>query len=147
MNSRTTIAVKWSVITEFLAKIVSPIVNIVLARILVPEAFGAVATITMVISFAEIFTDAGFQKYIVQHEFENEEYLDKSTAVAFWSNLVISIIITSTLVIFRSKIALLVGSPGLGDAIGIASLSVIMLAFSSIQTARFKRDLDFKRMP
>ena len=76
-------ATKWSSITEIAAKLISPIVNMVLARLLAPEAFGVVATITMVISFAEIFTDAGFQKYIIQHEFADDEELNKSTNVAF----------------------------------------------------------------
>ena len=44
-------ATKWSSITEIMVKLVSPIVNMVLARLLAPEAFGLVATITMVISF------------------------------------------------------------------------------------------------
>lgn len=146
MTNKTGMAVKWSALTELLSKLVSPIVNIVLARLLVPEAFGAVATITMVISFAEIFTDAGFQKYIVQHEFKCQEDLDNSSAVAFWSNLSISIAITVCIIIFRNDIAVWVGSDNLGDGIAIASLSIIMLAFSSIQMARFKRDLDFKSL-
>lgn len=44
----------------------------ILARILAPEAFGVVATIAMIISFAEMFTDAGFQKYLVQREFKDD---------------------------------------------------------------------------
>ena len=58
-------ATKWSAVTQLFAKLVSPITTMVLARLLTPEAFGIVATLTMVISFAEIFTDAGFQKYVV----------------------------------------------------------------------------------
>ena len=54
-------ATKWSAVTQLFAKLVSPITTMVLARLLTPEAFGIVATLTMVISFAEIFTDAGFQ--------------------------------------------------------------------------------------
>ena len=73
LNEKSGRALAWSSITEIIAKLIVPIVNIILARLLAPEAFGAVATITMVITFAEVFTDAGFQKYIVQHEFEDEE--------------------------------------------------------------------------
>ena len=62
-------ATKWSAITEVVAKLISPITSMVLARLLAPEAFGVVATITMIVTFAEIFTDAGFQKYLIQHEF------------------------------------------------------------------------------
>ena len=146
LNKKSGRAVAWSSVTEIMAKLITPIVNIFLARLLAPEAFGAVATITMVITFAEIFTDAGFQKYIVQHEFEDEDELNKSTNVAFWTNFVFSCLITALIVIFRNPIAKLVGSPDLGNAIAIASLSIVMVAFSSIQMARFKRDLDFKSL-
>ena len=55
----------------------------ILARILVPEEFGVVATVTMIVSFADIFTDAGFQKYVVQHQFKTKEDEDLSINVAF----------------------------------------------------------------
>lgn len=139
-------ATKWSSITEIAAKLVSPIVNMVLARLLAPEAFGIVATITMVISFAEIFTDAGFQKYIIQHEFKDKDELNKSTNVAFWTNLMFSFLICAIIFIFRDPIACLVGSPNLGDSISIASILILIAAFSSIQMARYKRSFDFKTL-
>ena len=139
-------ATKWSSITEIIAKLISPIVNMILARLLVPEAFGAVTTITMVISFAEVFTDAGFQKYLIQHEFGSQDELDKSTNVAFWTNLSFSVFVCMIIFVFRHSIATLVGSPELGNAISIASISIILVAFSSIQMARYKRDFDFKTL-
>ena len=146
LNKKSGKAALWSTITEIIAKLITPIVNIVLARLLAPEAFGAVATITMVITFAEIFTDAGFQKYIVQHEFDSEESLNESTNVAFITNLSVSVLLVAIIVIFRNQIANLVGSPELGSAISVASFVIILVAFSSIQMARFKRDLDFKTL-
>ncbi len=146
IEKQVTQATKWSSITEILAKIVSPLVNMILARLLTPEAFGAVATITMIISFAEIFTDAGFQKYIIQHEFEDDNELNNSTNVAFWTNLCISVLICIMIFIFRKQIAILVGSAGLGDSISISSVLIIIAAFSSIQMARYKRDFDFKTL-
>lgn len=146
MNQKIGHAAKWSSITEIIAKLISPITNMILARLLLPEAFGIVATITMVISFAEIFTDAGFQKYIIQHEFSDEEALDNSTNVAFWTNLAVSVLICIVIFLFRHHIAVLVGSPELGDSISIASVLIIVAAFSSIQTARYRRALDFKTL-
>ena len=90
-------ATKWSSITELAAKIISPITYMILARILAPEAFGVVATIAMIISFAEMFTDAGFQKYLVQREFKDDIEKYKSANVAFWTNLGISILFFCTM--------------------------------------------------
>ena len=146
LAKKTGRALKWSAVTEILAKLVTPVVNIFLARLLLPEAFGAVATVTMIITFAEVFTDAGFQKYIVQHEFENEEDLNNGTNVAFWTNFALSALIVSLIAVFRHQIAELVGSRELGNAIFAASFSIIAVSFSSIQMARFKRDFDFKSL-
>ena len=83
-------ATKWSAITEIFAKLFTPISTMILARLLVPEAFGAIATITIVITFAEIFSDAGFQKYLIQHDFKTEDELNNNTNVAFLTNLFLS---------------------------------------------------------
>ena len=60
MDTKIVAAAKWSVITEVLAKLITPLTNIILAHMLAPTAFGILATIMMVISFAEMLADAGF---------------------------------------------------------------------------------------
>lgn len=146
LQTKVANAAKWSSITEIAAKIVSPITNMVLARILVPEAFGVVAMLTMIISFADMFTDAGFQKYLVQHEFKDEDEKYKNTNVAFWTNLVISLFLWAIIAIFRDSIAILVGNPGLGYVIVIACTQLPLTSFSSIQMALYRRDFDFKTL-
>ena len=64
---------KWTVATEVLGKLITPVTGAILAHILTPEAFGIVAAILVVTSFAEMFADAGFQKYFVQHDFCDEK--------------------------------------------------------------------------
>lgn len=139
-------ATKWSAIAEVLAKLIMPVTTMVLARLLTPDAFGIVATIAMVVEFAEIFTDAGFQKYIIQHEFADARDRDERTNVAFWSNLVLSFVLWGVIALFNEPLARLVGNPGLGYVLVIASVSIPLQAFSSIQLANFKHDLDFKTL-
>ena len=146
LQKKTSNATRWSSITEIAARCVSPITNMVLARLLTPEAFGVVATVTMITSFADLFTDAGFQKYLVQHDFKSRNDLDDSTNVAFWTNLSISVILWMIICSFSSQLAELVGNPGLGNVIVIASLSLPLTSFSSIQMARYKRDFEFKML-
>lgn len=146
LQSKVLSATKWSTITEILAKLISPITNMVLARLLAPEAFGVVATVTMVVSFADMFTDSGFQKYLIQRNFKSEDEKYRYTNVAFWTNLLLSIIFWIIIFIFREPIATLVGSPGLGNVLAIASLQLPLTAFSSIQMALYRRDFDFKTL-
>ena len=123
LKSQISSATKWSALGEILAKLVTPISTIVLARVLTPQAFGVIATITMIISFAEIFMDAGFQRYVIQKEYETERDKYNCANVAFWSNLVIGLLLWVIIFIFRDSLAILVGNPGLGTVLSGAALS------------------------
>jgi O-antigen/teichoic acid export membrane protein len=146
INIKVFQATKWSSITEIIAKLFSPISTMILARLLTPNMFGVIATITMVIAFAELFTDAGFQKYIIQHEFKTKEDLFESTNVAFLTNLFLSIILWISIIVFRDPIADILGNDKLGAAIAISCVCIPLGAVSSIQMALFKRDFDFKTL-
>lgn len=146
INMKIVKATKWSTLTEVIVKMLSPITNMILARILTPEVFGIVASITMITSLAEIFADAGFQSYLVQHEFKNEEELNNSTTVAFWSNFAISCFIYILIFTTRNHIANMLRNPELGFAISIAGLNILLTAFSSIHIARYRRNFDFRTL-
>lgn len=139
-------ATKWSSLTEIAAKLVTPISNMILARLLTPDAFGVVATATMIFSFADMFTDSGFQKYLVQHEFANDQDQEDSTTVAFWTNLGLSLLFWVIIAIFSEQLAVIVGNPGLGNVIVVACMSLPLTSFSSIQMALFRRNFDFKTL-
>ena len=146
LTGKVVAATKWSTITEIAAKLVSPITTMVLARLLTPTDFGVLVTATMVISFSEIFTDAGFQKYLIQHQFKSDKDLYDATTVAFWSNLFMSLLIWVAIIILCEPIAALVGNPGRGQVVAISCVCIPLAAFSSIQMALFKRKFDFKTL-
>lgn len=83
---------------------------------------------------------------IVQHEFKDDEDKFKSTAVAFWANLITSLVIWAGICIFSNPIATLVGCKGNGIVITVSCICIPLAAFSSIQMALFRRDLDFKTL-
>lgn len=146
LDQQVTTATKWSTLSEIVAKLIVPIITMILARLLTPEVFGVVTTLTMITSFAGLFTDAGFHKYIVQHEFKDDSDCIQSSNVAFWSNFVLSLLMWGCIVIFAEPLAAIVGNSGLGNVLVIASLSIPIASFVSIQSALFKRNLDFKTL-
>lgn len=146
IDQKSSNATKWSLLTEIFARLATPIANMILARLLMPEAFGLVATITMVLSFAEIFTDAGFQKYIIQHEFESDKRFNDAVQVAFWSNVGLALIISLLILVFRKQIAYIVGNEELGVPIAVAGLTILFNAISSVHIGVFKREFEFKRL-
>lgn len=143
-SNKIVTATKWSTAAELISKLFLPISSLILARMLAPEEFGIIATITMVLSLSDIIADAGFHKYIIQHQFNNKESLYDCANVAFWTNQGLSLILWIIIVIINEPIAALVGCPGYGVALVIACLNIPLLGFSSIQSGLLKRDLNFK---
>ena len=143
--SQVAVASKWSAITQVMIKIITPLVSVILARILTPGDYGVVAIATMIVSFTEVFTDAGFKKFVIQYEgANNKQELSKIATVAFWSNLVLALF--SYVIIFLSApyLAVSLGNAQATNVIRLLSLGIIVHAFSGIQTALLQRELKFK---
>jgi PST family polysaccharide transporter len=139
-------AAKWSTIAEIVSKLVVPISTVILARLLTPDAFGILVTATMIISFAEIFSDAGFHKYLIQHEFTSDDEKYKAVSVAFICNFLLSLVIWGVICLFSRKISLLVGCPGKEMVVIVSCVCIPISSFFSIQSAIFKRHFDFKTL-
>lgn len=146
MNKQIYNAVKWSGLTEVIAKLITPVTSMVLARLLAPEMFGVVASITMITSLADIFSDAGFQKYLIQKEFKSEEELHRNANVAFWTNLLVSVGLWLLVIVFSKQLTIFMGSAGLETELIVACASLPLTSFSSIQIALYRRDFDFKTL-
>ena len=146
LGQRVVGAAKWSIMTQVVAKLIGPVTTMVLARLLTPEAFGVVASATMVTSLADTISDAGFQKYLIQHDYKDDEKRSLSACVAFWTNLAISLLIVGVIAIFNEQLAVAVGNPGLGIVLIVASLSLPLTSLVSVQTALYQRALDFRTL-
>ena len=146
LNNKIVNATKWSALTEILSKLITPITSMVMARLLTPGAYGVVATFSIIIALADIFADAGFQKYLIQKEFKDDVERHQHTNVAFWSNLTMSLALWGLIAIFCQPLATLVGSPGLGFVLVVSCAGIPLTGFCSIQMALMKRDFDFKTL-
>lgn len=144
LGARAASATRWALASQIAAKLISPLTTMVLARLLTPEAFGVVASVTMVTSFADVFSDAGFQKYLVQHEYRSVDELRRSASVAFWTNLAVSFVLWVLIAVFNEQIATAVGNPGLGMVLVVAGSSILLTALISVQTGLFQRALDYR---
>ncbi|MSA01742.1 oligosaccharide flippase family protein [Lactonifactor sp. BIOML-A3] len=146
LNKKVNTATKWSVITEIVAKLITPITSMILARILAPEAFGILTTVLMVIAFAEVFVDSGFQKYLIQHIFDSEEQEEEYLSVAFWANLGLSLFIWGAIAFFNNQIAEMVGNPNKGYLIVITGVTIPLYGMIGIQNCKLRKKLDFKKL-
>lgn len=140
------VATKWNMLSQLMQKIVSPLTNIILAHILAPEIFGIVASITLVTSFLDIFTEAGFQKYLVYCDAKDDQEFKQTVSVAFWTNFALSMFLFIGLIVLQNPVADLVGVSGKGIAVAVAGVMLPLTSFSSIQAALFQRELQYKKL-
>ena len=83
VRQKATEAVFWSAAQAWGARAIAFLVTLVLARLVLPEAFGLVAYASVFVGFVELFLDQGFSDAIVQFPRLEDEHLD----TAFWFNL------------------------------------------------------------
>lgn len=138
-------ATKWSFLTQLIAKVIPPLTSMILARLLSPEVFGIIATITMVTSFAETFSEAGFQKYIVSAKYGNNDDLQKDEDIAFWTHLFISVLIVIIVTLFSTQLCNVLGNPGIEVGLVVSCVPLIISALTSIQTAAYHRSYSFAK--
>lgn len=139
-------AAKWSVFSEILAKVISPITTITLARLLSQEVFGIVASLTAITSMADLLADAGFNAYIVQHQFESEKEKKATYNICFWTNIIIASTLFLIIILNRDFFSRLVGAEGYGNVLIVASFVIPLVSVSSIEMAIMKKELNFKSL-
>lgn len=133
-------ATRWSMLTEIASKAISPLIFIVLAKILTPEDYGIASIALMIISFSQIFWDAGLEKALIQ----KKGNVEKAANVVFWTNLSLGLLMYIIFFVASGWIALAFKDARIAKVIQVQSVQIIIMSLCSVQTALFKRNLDFK---
>jgi len=134
---------RWAVAGEVVSRLAQPFVLLVLARALTPEDLGVVTAATIVVSFAQIFWEAGLAKALVQTSGERSE-LDGAASTALWTNLILALVIYAVLYVGSSFIAVAFGDPRLTALLQVQGLAIPLLAVGVVPVALFQRELRFR---
>ncbi len=132
--------IKWTAFIEIAARIVSPLLLIILAKLIAPEYFGLVSTATISITFFNIFWDAGLSKALVQ----DQQISTGSANVIFWANLCLSIVVYILLFFFAPAIAGFFNSPGSELVIRVLGVQLIIGSLGSVQQNLQVREINYK---
>lgn len=140
ITQKATRSVKWSALTEMVARTAAPIVTVILARLLTPVDFGVVATAMIAISFAQMFWDSGLSKALIQ----TNEAPEEAAQVVFWTNVTLGVTIYALLFIMAPRVGVFFNSPASGPVLRVLGLQIVIASLSSVQQALFVRDLNFR---
>lgn len=123
------------------AQLVQFIVSIVLARLLLPETYGTIALITVIITILNVFVDSGMGNALIQKK--NADSLDFSTV--FYFNICVCIILYIGVFICAPWIAHFYKDITLIPIIRVLGLTIVISGVKNIQQAYVSKTMQFKR--
>lgn len=130
----------WKLLERLGSQGIAFIVQIILARMLIPSDYGILALITVFIVFANVFVQSGLNTALIQKKDADET--DFSTV--FYLSLFIAAILYIVLFISAPFIARFYNNDSLSDMLRVLSITLFFGAFNSIQIAKVARELNYK---
>ncbi len=141
IGKKTAKALVFKFFESSIAKAISFIVSIVLARILAPNDFGIISLCLIVINFCDVFVTYGFGNSLVV--FKDSDETDFSTC--FFFGLLLSIAVYFLTFFLAPLISVFYGYELLTPLIRIMALRIPLAAIISIQQAYVAKKLEFKK--
>ncbi len=133
-------AIFWVVIDKLGGSVGNFLITIILARLLMPEDFGLLAMVMVVVGITAGIVDSGFSLALIRAKEISE--LDKSTTFLF--NLVAASVLYATLYFTAPLIADFFEQEGLVWILRVMGLTLIVDSFTLIQRALLTQQIDFK---
>ena len=140
--NRAVSSVKWSALKEIVSRFVSPLVTIILARLLTPEDFGVVAVAMIAISFSGMFWEAGLGRALIQ----TKEEASSAANIVFWSNLILSVL-TYVIIFFLSPwLAIFFKCPAAENVLKVLGIMMPLNAITIVQQSLLQKQINFKEL-
>lgn len=132
----------WTAVQKYSTMFIAFVSGIILARLLMPEDYGAIGMLAIFMSLSEVFIDAGFGSALIQKK--NPTQTDYSTV--FFFNIGMSAIIYLILFLSAPAIANFYRMPILCKILRVQGLIIFIHAFNIIQRNQIRKNLKFKKL-
>ena len=131
----------WKFAERISAQLVTFIVSIVLARLLSPSHYGAIAIVNVFIALANVFVVSGFGNSLIQ----KKDADDTDFSSVFYFNILMSIVMYMIVFFSAPIIADFYSMPILTPVLRVMGLRLIVAGINSVQHAYVARHMLFKR--
>ena len=130
----------WSSIDKFSTLVIQFVVGIVLARLLVPEDFGLIGMITILLAISQCLVNGGFYTALLQKKnIDNNDY-----STIFFFNIGVGISLYLILFWSSNYIANFYEEPMLIDLVKVIAINIVILSTTIVHRAILARKIDFK---
>lgn len=131
----------WKFGERITAQLISLVVSVVLARLLTPNDYGAVAIVMIFITIANVFVSYGFGNALIQKK--DADNLDFSSV--FYINIFIGIILYGLIFVSAPYVAAFYNTPVLSPALRVLGIRIVIASVNTVQQAYVSRHMLFKR--
>ena len=135
-------SLKWTALEQIAVRATTFGVQIVLARLLLPEEFGIVAVVTIVLALVAAFTDGGMGSALIQ----NKNIDRKDVSTVFVMNLLTSLLLFFAVSFSSDSIARFYEEPRLAPILPFLAFGIVISAFGQTQLQMLMKNLEFKRL-
>lgn len=135
-------ALMWKLMERGGTQFIQFVIQIILARLLLPEDFGIIALVIILINIANVFVQSGFNTALIQKKKVDE--LDYSSV--FYLSLFIAFLLYIMIFFFASLIARFYQESILLPVLRVLSLTMFLGVFNSIQNAIIARNMEFRKL-
>ena len=140
LKTKTITGVIWSFAHQFGVQAITLVIQLFLARLLVPADFGLIAMIQIFIAIAKTLMDSGMTASLIR----NQENSQKDYSTVFFMNVMISILIYVIICLSAPLISLFYEEPILTPLVIVFTLTFILQSLASIQVTILTKELNFK---
>ena len=131
----------WATVQQLLGRLTTFSVNLVLARLLVPEDFGVVAILNIFLAISLTLADAGFAASLARTEHLDEE----DTSTVFYFNIAMGFLLYSILFVAAPWVADYFHNPVLVDVLRVQAFSFVISSLGSVPGILIWRKMKFRQ--
>lgn len=142
MRSRVLRGLAWKAVSTGFRQLSKIAVAVILARLLTPHDYGVAAMALVFSSLVIIFADLALGAAIVQAR----ELSERDRSTVFWTSAGIGLAFTLAGVAFAGPLAAFYGEPEVAPLFAALSVSFLLTALSTTQTALLTRTMDFRSL-
>jgi len=139
---RTMRAASWATLESMGGQCISFVVFLVMARLLTPADFGAVAIANLYVQFSQVLIFQGLGQAIVQKAELSREDLE----AAFWINVAFGLVVAAVTIPVCGPVAVWFHSPGLALLLCWLSPIFVLSALADVQTNLLAREFAYKSL-
>ena len=135
-------ALVWKLLERFGVQGIQFILQIILARLLLPEHYGVLAIMIIFTTLANVFIQNGFSTSLIQ----NKDVTEEDFSSVLWVTLLTAVVFYGIIFVFSPVIAQFYNMPELTSPLRVLALMILPGALNSVQLAKLSREMDFKKV-